>query len=98
MTKLPIARLNDNTFGMCSVHGAQNGKIISSSGNINVNGRRLSRVGDVVLADCGHISKIITGSKNSYGNNKLVARVTSKVSGPYYTAIVISGSNDTYVS
>lgn len=94
MTK--IARLNDRTLGDCSEHGPGiGGKIITGSPDIEVNGRPLARVGDKVLADCGHIAQIVTGSATEIGNDRLVARLNDRVGKSPYTAKIVTASPDT---
>ena len=94
--KFGIARIRDITRGTCRVHGRQTGRIIQGSNNIlSENGRGMARVGDLVLAECGHTGKIIPGDDNSVTvNQKSAARVGSRVEGNEYTAIVITGSRD----
>jgi len=92
------ARLNDQTLGNCSVHGSNiKGKIISASPNIEVNGRGLARLGDKVLADCGHEAEIITASSTEDPNNKRgTARLNDKVGNSPYEAKIITASNDVF--
>ena len=96
------ARLNDKTFGVCS-HPSHTipinigGKIVSASGNIECNGRPLARLGDKVLSDCGHTSKIISASTSEDPNNKRgTARLNDKVGNGPYKAKIISASSDTF--
>ena len=98
-----VARIDDLTDGTC-YHPTHNpplqtkGRIISASGDVNVNSRKIARVDDHVQADCGHISKIITGSPDSGGDSKGVARLDDLVGGEiegdqnYYKARIITSS------
>lgn len=95
-----IARLNDKTLGDCAVHGPNiRGRIISGSGDVSVNGRSTARLGDKVLADCGHISDIITSGVTEDTNNKGgTARLNDKVGNSPYTARIITASTNTFGS
>jgi hypothetical protein len=92
------ARLNDKTIGNCSIHGPNiKGKIITSSPDIDVNGRGLARLGDKVLADCGHVAEIITASSTEDPNNKRgTARLNDKVGNSPYRAKIITASTDSF--
>lgn len=95
-----VARLNDKTLGNCSVHGPNiQGRIISGSGDVSVNNRATARLGDKVLADCGHVSEIITAS-GSEGINKKggTARLNDRVGNSPYTARIITASTNTFGS
>jgi len=91
----PIARLGDDTFGVCQVHGNQYGKIVSSSTNVFVNGRGIARLGDEVLANCGHTGIISSSATITFVNGKGIARVGDSVEG-IYSASIISGSEDSF--
>lgn len=100
MSSRGAARLNDITIGTCTVHGANiKGKIITASGNVFVNGRQTARLGDTVLADCGHTAKIITASTSENTNSKIgTARLNDKVKGPEYTARIITASSNVFLN
>jgi len=92
-----IARLNDQTMGDCSVHGSNiGGKITSASPNVIVNNRGVARLGDKVLADCGHESEIITASPGRSANQRGVARLNDEVGNSPYTAKIITASPNTF--
>ena len=97
------ARLGDSTRGMCSHESHDkpikiSGKIVTASSNINANNRQVAMVGDVVKADCGHTSHIITGSAaNTSVNGKLSARLGDKVKDGPYDAIIITASPDVFL-
>lgn len=97
-----VARLNDRTFGTCSAHPvplATGGSIITASGNTSCNNRPVARLGDTVLADCGHTSLIITASPNSDTNSRGgTARLGDKVGAGPYDATIITASGDTFTN
>ena len=95
-----IARVGDLTDGICyhpdhSPPLRTQGRILTSSGDVNVNNRPIARAGDLVQADCGHISKIITSSPDSGGNSKGIARLNDLVGDGPYEARIVTGSPDT---
>jgi uncharacterized Zn-binding protein involved in type VI secretion len=97
------ARLGDTTQGICSDSSHDqpikvNGKIITASSNVTANNRQVAIVGDVVKADCGHKSHIITGSTTTVKvNGKLTARLGDKVKDGPYDAKIITASTDVFV-
>ena len=94
-----VARMGDRTSGTCSVHGQQNGVIVTASAdNIADNGMGVARVGDLVQADCGHQASIITGDSTHKVNDKTVARLGSIVQGDLYTATVTTASTKNIVN
>ena len=91
-----IARLGDSTFGTCYAHNTPiivGGSIISGSQHSLCNGRPVARLGDTVLADCGHTAIIISASTNTDCNNRGVARLGDSTAGSY-VATIISASVD----
>lgn len=84
----PIARVGDKCFGNCSVHGAQEGYIVSGSDDCYMNEKQIARVGDRVLANCGHDGYIVEGAPTTYFNNKNVARLDDRFEGTYTGTIV----------
>ena len=92
-----IARLNDQTMGNCSEHGNDiGGKITSASPNVTANSRGVARLGDKVLADCGHEAVIITASPTVSANQRGVARLSDQVGNSPYTAKIITASPNTF--
>lgn len=91
-----VARLGDRTVGTCSIHGANiGGTIVTASGDNMVNGKPTARLGDRVLADCGHVSLIVTSSTNVKANGRGVARLGDLVGAGEYTATIITSSTNT---
>ncbi len=87
-----ICRLGDKAVGNCSVHGFQNGTIITCSDKLFDSGIGVARIGDVVLADCGHTGIISICSDKTFDNDKGVARVTDSFDG-IYSGTLVTGSN-----
>ena len=91
-----IARLGDSTFGTCYSHTNPilvGGTIISGSTDHACNGRHVARLGDTVLANCGHTAIIVSASTNTDCNNRGVARLGDSTAGAY-VATIISASVD----
>jgi uncharacterized Zn-binding protein involved in type VI secretion len=101
--KRGCARLGDTTQGICSDSSHRNpikvnGKIITASSNVIANNKQVAIVGDLVKADCGHTSHIITGSTtNATVNGKLIARLGDKIKDGPYEATIITASTDIFI-
>jgi hypothetical protein len=93
-----VARLGDKTLGSCSVHGNNiMGTIITASTTTTTaNGLPVARLTDMVLAECGHESKIITASPTVTDGKLGVARLNDKVGASPYEARIISASSNTF--
>lgn len=91
-----VARLGDKCVGSCKVHGPNIiGIIITASADVNVNGLGVARLGDKVLADCGHIATIITAAPKTDSNSKLgTARLGDNVGASPYEGIIITASGN----
>lgn len=91
-----VARLGDKTIGSCEEHGDDiQGTIITASADITANNKPVARLGDKVLAECGHISTIITAGMKTNPNNKGgIARLGDQVGDSPYTAIIITSSTN----
>lgn len=97
-----VARQNDRTTGVCFAHDTPitvGGTIVTASGTVSANGRLLARKDDMVIADCGHVSRIITSAENVSSTNQaamLVTRQSDSVGdGPYKAHIVTSSGTIT---
>lgn len=91
-----LARVGDRTFGTCTCHRRPiqvGGTIITGSENVKTNNLPQARLGDTVLADCGHKGTIITASTTVFANKKGVARLGDSTTG-CYKAKIISASPD----
>lgn len=89
-----IARLGDKTVGTCKVHGKQNGKIIQASHDTMTDSIGTARLGDMILADCGHTAKIVTASSATIVDSLGVARLGDRGDGTYQCTIVTASSDD----
>lgn len=95
-----IARVGDRAQGIC-YHPSHDspistgGTIITGSNKCYDEGKKIARVGDKVLTDCGHMGTIISGADKNYDEDKKIARVGDKVSN-VFVATIITGSNKTY--
>lgn len=93
-----IARLDDRTTGICYCHTSPiqvGGKIVTGSDDVLTNGRKTARVGDTVLADCGHTGIIVTGKDDQFANDMKVARLDDEFEG-CYIGHIIEASEDTF--
>lgn len=91
-----IARLGDSTQGTCYCHPTPitvSGKIITASENHFTNGRGTARLGDLVMADCGHTGRIISAKENDFVNGRGVARLSDQFTGCYVGKIVSASEN-----
>jgi uncharacterized Zn-binding protein involved in type VI secretion len=94
-----VARLGDKCVGTCKVHGPNIiGTIITASSSVNVNNRQVARLGDTVLANCGHTAIILTAAPATFANNLLVARLGDNVGASPYEGIIITASPDVNAS
>ena len=95
-----IARLGDCTHGTCYAHSTPlqiTGKIISASSDTLCDNLGIARLGDTVLADCGHTGTIISASDNALCNDLGIARLGDSIAGKYI-ATIISASTSTFVN
>lgn len=89
------ARLGDRTVGTCSIHpGTIGGTIITASEDVQANSRGVARLGDTVLADCGHTAVIVTAAALTKANSRGFARLSDLVQGPEYSGTIVTCSND----
>lgn len=96
---LPLARLGDLTTGYCSTHTpgghTTTGIVIGASQNITVEGCIQARLGDIVLADCGSIGVICSGSGKVFMNGLPAARIGDSFTGTY-SGTIINGASKVY--
>jgi|PlaIllAssembly_1097288.scaffolds.fasta_scaffold07233_4 uncharacterized Zn-binding protein involved in type VI secretion len=93
-----IARLGDTTLGICKCHRRPlrvEGRIISASTDVLTNGRGTARLGDVVIAKCGHGGVINSASTKTLTNGRGTARQGDTFSG-CYTGRILSASTDRF--
>lgn len=93
-----LARVGDRTIGTCVCHDVPitvGGTIIVGSSDTFTNNLPQARLGDTVLADCGHTGTIISASSTVFCNNLGVARLGDTTTG-CYNATIITASPDTF--
>lgn len=73
------------------------GTIISGSGNVLADGVGQGRIGDLILAECGHIGIIVSGSANVTANGIGKGSVGSVTSG-CLKGVIATGSSTTNVN
>jgi uncharacterized Zn-binding protein involved in type VI secretion len=94
-----IARLGDCTHGVCYKHNTPltvSGRILSASTDTFCDNLGVARLGDLVIADCGHTGTIISASPDALCNDLGVARLGDNIAGDYQ-ATIISASTTAFV-
>lgn len=97
-----VARLNDKTFGTCCHPDHKGcvpmrGRVITGSSDTFCNNRSVARLNDIVVPDCGHDrAPIVTGSNTVFTNSRGTARINDNVQGKYYSAVIVTGSPNTF--
>jgi hypothetical protein len=94
------ARVGDRTYGICYHSSHRNpirvgGAILTGDAKDLVDNQMSARMLDLVRADCGHISKIITGSPKTF-SIQASARIGDNVGAGPYIATIITGSPKTF--
>lgn len=92
-----VARVGDRTYGTCTCH--QNpvtgfGRIVTGSDKLALDDKPVARLGDIILADCGHEAVIVTASELFLLEDRGVARVGDLGEG-CYNCEIIEGSETT---
>lgn len=90
---LPIARIGDSWSGTCSIHGSVTGIIVGGSGLTLDESKQVARVGDQVIATCGHTGQIVTGSGLTLDESKQVARIGDQIAGSTLSGQITTGSS-----
>jgi uncharacterized Zn-binding protein involved in type VI secretion len=93
-----VARLNDMSVGVCSCHKSPIstvGFVITTSPDVFANDLGIARIGDLILASCGHIGIIISGSSIVFSNSINVSRIGDSTVGCFVSTIV-TGSPNTF--
>ena len=96
-----VAKVGDRTYGTCTAHITPittGGTITTGSPTIVVNDQPCARLGDIVLADCGHTSVITSASSIVIGDEPPIARINDTVGNGPYTATIISASSDVFAN
>lgn len=81
MALQPICRLGDSASGTCNIHGPWTGTITTATSGFTCDGLPVARIGDSVLASCGHTFFIDSGSSVCTGADGIaIARQGDTVS------------------
>lgn len=91
-----LARIGDRTDGTCFAHVpplGTGGTIVTGSPDTLTNNLLQARLGDTVLADCGHKGTIVTSSSTVFCNHLGVARLGDRTTGDYVATIVTASSD-----
>jgi uncharacterized Zn-binding protein involved in type VI secretion len=94
---LGVARVTDRTDGTCRHRSHKypvkvGGTIIVGDPVTFADGLPVARIGDTVMADCGHTSVIVTGSPSTKATNIPFARLGDSVNGDYVATIISASS------
>ena len=96
---LPVARIGDLTIGTCTGHKPPKtnvrGKILTGTASFADNMVGVAKLGDVVMAECGHTASIITCSGSVKTDMMLIARVGDLVGRSVYTGKIVTGEGTT---
>lgn len=81
-----ISRITDRWTGICCCHTdptciGMGGKIISGNATHQSGSLNVARIGDMVIGDCGHPGRIVTGAPKQFSSGPGVARITEFVTG-----------------
>lgn len=81
-----VSRVTDRWTGICCCHPPfpcipMGGKIIVGSSDSKSTGLANGRISDMVIGDCGHTGKIVTGSGSNITNTLGKATIGSQVTG-----------------
>jgi uncharacterized Zn-binding protein involved in type VI secretion len=94
----PISRIGDVAVGICCCHSRprcrpQTGVIVSGAGTVLAGGAPVARIGDLVVAGCGHTGIIISGSGTVIVQGSPAARIGSSFTG-CFTGTIVSGAGN----
>jgi uncharacterized Zn-binding protein involved in type VI secretion len=91
----PIARIGDTVSCVCSCHSSPisvTGTLITGASKTYAENSNISRLGDIALCTCGHITTVVTSASKTYAENKLIARLGDVVSACPIGTIVTAAS------
>jgi len=97
---LPVAIISSVGVGVCSCHKSPqstSGTVIQGSGTVLANGMGVARIGDMIVANCGHTGTLIQGSGTVTAEGIGVSALTSMFVG-CFTGNIISGANTVLVN
>lgn len=88
---MKLARNGDGTDGICYAHDPSlhtGGHIQATAVKSSSSGKRIARLGDPVLADCGHYGHISTASTVVIVEGIRAARLGDHTTGDYVATII----------
>jgi len=93
------SRVADIGIGICCCHIKPpcigvSGVLITGAGTITVEGSKVSRITDIVLAGCGHVGVMVTGSTTEFSELLGTARVTDQFVGCFTGCLVTGAATD----
>jgi len=91
-----VANVGSIFFGICRSHSSPitvSGQIVSGSTSVLTEGMPTARIGDTVIASCGHSGNIITGSSVHLVDGMPCAFVGSLVKSDSLDGQIIKGSS-----
>jgi uncharacterized Zn-binding protein involved in type VI secretion len=91
-----VARLGDRTKGRCTCHASAidvGGTIVSASPTTTVDMFPVARLGDLILADCGHKAVIVTSSSVTFADGLGVARLGDLGASECYKCTIVTASS-----
>ena len=86
-----IARVGDGTIGTCFAHKdpiTVSGVIVSGDSTTITENMPTARLGDTVVASCGHTGIIVSASTKNFCSGMPVARLGDSVAGNYMATII----------
>jgi len=93
------SRVADIGIGVCCCHPpipciGMSGVLITGAGRITVEGSKVSRITDIVLAGCGHTGVMVTGSGTEISEGLGTVRVTDQFVGCFTGSLVTGAATD----
>jgi hypothetical protein len=99
MAGLATSRITDLWAGVCSCHRtpkSTTGVLITGASTVNKENLASSRLTDIVLSSCGHVSPVILASSTVYHESLASARITDLVGGGCLSGVLITGASTAY--
>ena len=90
----PVARIGDVGVGICCAHNgciSMVGNLITGASTVLAENSQVSRIGDIMLGNCGHIGIMITGSSTVVAEGSPLCRIGDQFSG-IFSGVVVSGA------
>lgn len=96
---MQLATITSIGTGVCWCHPPASpipmtGMVITGAAKSEAEGKQMSRVGDLVLGNCGHVSIMITGSPTIETEGRQQSKVTDQFTG-CFQGMIVSGTAKT---